>query len=486
MKKKRGRNDHRANKIRIIVSVLIMSVLAVIIIALFQFMYNSARQNILNIWENNVIQLARETEYALVRSEDAIDLSAYNVERMIADGRSNEEILDYLTEEKNGYASIVDSNFTGVYGFVRGEYLDAAGWKPGEDYDPVQRPWYTEAVKKNGEVAYVSPYVNLQTGEMMISVCRMLRDGRSVLSIDVYTDGFRNRLTDIVLQKGVKSAFIVDGDGNVVAHNSKDETGKNYLRDGNDYQKTLVKRVLDIAAGDGYSDEDKENDEIVFAEAINDEWYAVIVLNESNQLRSIQYVYIGLTVFLALAILAWILISGRIGRKYEEADRLSSEVTVVKELAEIDALSGLRNRRSGEEAVRDMISKGTKGLFVLMDVDDFKTVNDNYGHDVGDLVIIAVADALKNTFRDIDVVFRLGGDEFAVYIPGVTDDDARDYLVERIRSGIGRIDIPEMENRPVTASIGTSYFHSKEDDSFEELYQRADHKMYEEKRRKKS
>ena len=78
-----------------------------------------------------------------------------------------------------------------------------------------------------------------------------------------------------------------------------------------------------------------------------------------------------------------------------------------------------------------MISKGTKGLFVLMDVDDFKTVNDNYGHDVGDLVIIAVADALKNTFRDIDVVFRLGGDEFAVYIPGVTDDDARDYLVER-------------------------------------------------------
>jgi diguanylate cyclase (GGDEF)-like protein len=133
-----------------------------------------------------------------------------------------------------------------------------------------------------------------------------------------------------------------------------------------------------------------------------------------------------------------------------------------------------------------MISKGTKGLFVLMDVDDFKTVNDNYGHDVGDLVIIAVADALKNTFRDIDVVFRLGGDEFAVYIPGVTDDDVRDYLVERIRSGIGRIDIPEMENRPVTASIGTSYFHSKEDDSFEELYQRADHKMYEEKRRKKS
>jgi hypothetical protein len=179
MKKKRGRNDHRANKIRIIVSVLIMSVLAVIIIALFQFMYNSARQNILNIWENNVIQLARETEYALVRSEDAIDLSAYNVERMIADGRSNEEILDYLTEEKNGYASIVDSNFTGVYGFVRGEYLDAAGWKPGEDYDPVQRPWYTEAVKKNGEVAYVSPYVNLQTGEMMISVCRMLRDGEN-------------------------------------------------------------------------------------------------------------------------------------------------------------------------------------------------------------------------------------------------------------------------------------------------------------------
>ena len=486
MKIQPGADDHRANKIRTIVSVLIMSVLSVIIIALFVFMYKNARQNILNTWENNVIQLARETEYALVRSEDAIDLSAYNVERMIAEGGSNEEILDYLTEEKNGYASIVDSNFTGVYGFVRGEYLDAAGWKPGEDYDPVQRPWYTEAVKKNGEIAYVSPYVNLQTGEMMISVSRMLNDGRSVLSIDVYTDGFRTRLTDIVLQKGVKSAFIIDGDGNVVVHNSKDETGKNYLRDGNDHQKLLAKRAIDVAVGDGYSEEDPENDEIIFAEAINDEWYAVIVLNESNQLRSIRYVYIALTAFLVLAILAWYLISGRIGRKYEEADRLSSEVTVVKELAEIDALSGLRNRRSGEAGVRDMISGGTKGLFALLDVDDFKTVNDNYGHDVGDLVIAAVADALRKTFRDSDIVFRLGGDEFAVYVPGVTDDAARAYLVERIRSEIGRIDIPEMDSRPVTASIGTSYFLADEGDSFEELYQRADHKMYEEKRRRKT
>lgn len=485
MHKQPDGSGYRANKRRMLVSVLVLSVLAVIIVVMFHYMYDSARKSILNTWENNVIQLARNTEYTLVHSVDAVNMSSYDIEKMIADGSSNDEIRDYLIREKNGYASIVDNNYTGVYGYVRGEYLEATGWQPPEDYVPTQRPWYTEAVENNGKVTFVSTYTSLQTKELMISVSKLLSDGNSVLAIDVYIDGLRNQLYDLVLRKGVKSAFVVDSKGNVVLHSDEYEIGKNYLTDGDEYHKDLVSRALDIAGGDGYSEEDAENDEIIFAEDINDDWCAVIVLNESAQLRSIQYVYIALVAFLGLAIVIWFLISGRVDRKFREAERLSTEVTEVKEIAETDALSGLRNRRSGEEGVRALISKGTKGLFLLMDVDDFKSVNDTYGHDVGDLVIVAVADALRNTFREGDIVFRLGGDEYAVYVPGLTDDEARDHLVERIRAEIGRIAIPEMDNRPVVSSIGASYFLAEEGDTFEDLYQRADQEMYEEKRRKK-
>lgn len=485
MHKQPDGSGYRANKRRMLVSVLVLSVLAVIIVAMFHYMYDSARKSILNTWENNVIQLARNTEYMLEHSADAIELSSYDVEMMIANGSTNDEIHDYLIREKNGYASIVDGNFTGVYGCVRGEYMEATGWQPPEDFDPTLRPWYTEAVKNNGKITHVSTYTSLQTKDLTISVSKMLRDGNSVLSIDMYIDGLRNQLYDLVLMKGVKSAFIIDKDGNVVAHSDEYEIGKNYLADGDEYRKDIVRRSFDIAGGDGYSEEDAANDEIIFAEDINDEWCAVIVLNESAQLRSIQYVYIALAVFLVLAIIIWFFISGRVGRKFREAERLSSEVTEVKEIAETDALSGLRNRRSGEEGVRAMISKGTKGLFLLMDVDDFKSVNDTYGHDVGDLVIIAVADALSNTFREGDIVFRLGGDEYAVFVPGLTDDEAKDNLIGRIRAEIGRIAIPEMDNRPIESSIGASYFLAEEGDTFEDLYQRADHEMYEEKRCKK-
>ena len=82
-------------------------------------------------------------------------------------------------------------------------------------------------------------------------------------------------------------------------------------------------------------------------------------------------------------------------------------------------------------------------------------------------------------------MFRLGGDEYAVFVPGLTDDEAKDNLIGRIRAEIGRIAIPEMDNRPVVSSIGASYFLAEEGDTFEDLYQRADHEMYEEKRRKK-
>ena len=149
----------------------------------------------------------------------------------------------------------------------RGEYLDASGWVPPPGYDPAQRPWYTAAKEAGGNVALVSPYLNLQTREMMMSISKLLGDGESVLSIDIFMDGLLKSLDDLALEDGVGAAFILDSSGFVVAHSIHGEGGKNYLTDGDDYHRALAERALAIAEHEGYFEAGPGKGDVLFAES---------------------------------------------------------------------------------------------------------------------------------------------------------------------------------------------------------------------------
>ena len=471
MRKQSLKDIQRFRNRHVIVSVLIMSVISLMIVALFRIMYSNAKQNILNVWENNVIQLAKSTEYYLARPTDAIEYSSAHVEELMAEGKTNREIGAHLINEKHVFATLVKNNYTGVYAYCRGEYLDASGWVPDKDYKPTERPWYIAAKENHGMVALVPPYLNLQTNEMMLSLSKLLSDGESVISMDIFIDGLQRTFDNLAKEKGVKAAFIMDSLGNVVVHSKHGEISKNYLKDGNDYRKKLAERVRFIADRADYYDAGPSDGEIVFAEKINNSWCAVVILEETNLLGPVRYLKYILILFLLLVLYAWYSISRSIDRKYKEA--------------EADALSNLYNRRTGEARIRKLLASGTKGMFILLDIDGFKLINDRFGHDVGDLVITAVADSLRKTFRDSDMVFRLGGDEFAVFAPGIELEESKDRLIERLHAEISRINIPELQGHPVTVSAGTADYGAETGDTYEALYQRADQKMYENKRKKR-
>jgi len=147
-------------------------------------------------------------------------------------------------------------------------------------------------------------------------------------------------------------------------------------------------------------------------------------------------------------------------------------------LSETDAMTGLRNRGSGEKTVTDLISQGTEGMFCLLDADKFKSINDNFGHAVGDKVIKAIANCLKNAFKNTDVTLRLGGDEFAAYAVGVTTELQGRIVINRLFSMIEAITIPELAGREITISLGAAFFHAQSGESFSELYKRADSAAY--------
>ena len=152
-------------------------------------------------------------------------------------------------------------------------------------------------------------------------------------------------------------------------------------------------------------------------------------------------------------------------------------------LAQIDLMTGIRNRGSGENKITEYLVRKQRGLLCLLDCDKFKSINDTYGHAVGDKVIIAIADTLRKSCRDDDVVLRLGGDEFAVFIPGMLDKERAEAFFDRLFSNIEHIDIAEMNGKHILLSLGACFYDGMDCITFDQLYRRADTAMYDSKKK---
>lgn len=86
-----------------------------------------------------------------------------------------------------------------------------------------------------------------------------------------------------------------------------------------------------------------------------------------------------------------------------------------KELAETDPLTGVLNRRAFQNQIKSSFISGQVGILIMIDIDNFKHVNDYFGHDTGDEVLRVLSNTLKSSFSSSDIIARLGGDEFAVF-----------------------------------------------------------------------
>ncbi len=152
------------------------------------------------------------------------------------------------------------------------------------------------------------------------------------------------------------------------------------------------------------------------------------------------------------------------------------------EISETDGMTGIKNRAGGQAKIMELIQNRTAGVFGLLDCDKLKKINDVYGHAVGDKVIIAIADAMKATFREKDVIMRLGGDEFAFYVVGEREEIHRSKLPEKFLNHIKEIKISELEEKGVEVSIGAYIYTGEKESSFDSMYAKADDAMYKSKK----
>ncbi len=571
----------------------------------FLALYRVTKDDILRMGETRAIRAAEEYADYFQTSIDAMDLVAYSVDEMMQKGADNTQLGLYLASETERYKAAISEDYETIYGVLRGKFIDGSGWHPDESYDPTERTWYKDIQEGNGETVLITPYVDAQYGNIMMSVGKLLSDGKSVVCMDLTMERLRE-----ITKKSVEGypgddySAVLDGDGRLVSYIGNHNGNGARETDGQTVASIINRLTASAPIEDGKSYEItyQGKDYLLYAESICDQWHAVSIMDEDTLFSSLREIEaLSLVVLVVALLLSFFLffemskrqirtqdlntqlqsvagiyrclhiidlqmdtyaeirsnaedvsrmLQGRnehaadtikimlnylsdpdsrneilefvdletLNERMKDADTITVEfknskgkwcrgrfVAVERDLSgdlkkvlfmvenihaekqkrerlqylsETDMMTGINNRGSGEAKIRKYLLKGDGGMFILLDADKFKSINDGYGHEAGDKVLIEIAACLKRSFRDNDVVMRLGGDEFAAFAPLVYNREGGEIILERFMEKIRRIDIPDLMGHAVSVSVGVAFYRPSDRFSFEELYRRADRCTY--------
>ncbi|MDC3412672.1 diguanylate cyclase [Aquibacillus sp. 3ASR75-11] len=148
----------------------------------------------------------------------------------------------------------------------------------------------------------------------------------------------------------------------------------------------------------------------------------------------------------------------------------------LEQLVITDYLTKLYSRKYLDEKLHEHMKADVQGTFILIDIDDFKIINDTYGHDTGDFLIVQVANIIKSHIGKEDFAARWGGEELAVYLPNGTISDGMEMALQLVRQ------VEAFTEPAVTISCGVSYWNSQHYDQPKSVFDRADVALYEAKK----
>lgn len=158
----------------------------------------------------------------------------------------------------------------------------------------------------------------------------------------------------------------------------------------------------------------------------------------------------------------------------------------LKDNAERDALTRLRNKESARQHIEEFLdnNKQTSSAMVIIDLDNFKQINDRYGHLYGDTLLVRVADEIRSLFRSTDIMARIGGDEFLVFLPNIPHCSLVENRCQTLINSIHDIRQEHTKDIHLSCSIGIS-LTPEHGTAYQELFQAADRALYQAKKQGK-
>ena len=440
----------------LIVTIVVLCITAGIAIYAGTRIHGMQKEILLQKGELMAKKSAMEYNRYLLTRVNLMTRTGFTVNTLLAEDADNEAVKKYLTDETAYIQSEIEPETTGLYGWVQGEYLDGSGWVPDADYIPTERPWYLETLASETEISYVAPYLDAETGHEVMTITIRLADGESVIALDVSLEYIQNMVEHIAATTEGSQALVVDSNGVIVAHSDKSLLGTQYAEETNE-------------------------DFYIYVDELEGGWKGISLIDTSIWLRplyramTIFFIILGLIVVSILYVLLKMASKNLALQKlYTRIDQEEKRGETLQALAETDRMTGLYDRVNGKAKVEEL---GAAGMFLELDIDRFKHINDTYGHQAGDAVILAVAEALKNTFRAGDVTMRLGGDEFGAFAVGILRREMGEATIQRLFDRINRLDYPEK----ISISVGAVI--CKEPQPFDTLYAAADEAMYRSKKK---
>ena len=170
--------------------------------------------------------------------------------------------------------------------------------------------------------------------------------------------------------------------------------------------------------------------------------------------------------------------------KLADISRQRSREQELREQAMRDVLTGIYNK-AGEKLIDRMVKEKGQGLFLMLDLNDFKSINDTMGHAAGDAILTELGRVLKGNCRENDIVARIGGDEFVMFLPGVFDRQTGKRKIGEIQESLRTVRISTWGIRGIKASIGAALCPEDGMD-YGTLYKAADEAMYQAKEQSKN
>ncbi|MBE6070304.1 MAG: EAL domain-containing protein, partial [Clostridium lundense] len=238
--------------------------------------------------QNSYLLAACELDDYLRLTNEAVESAARRIEEIRAGGATDEELLAYMTRESSNLDERIASETAAVYGVIGGTFMHGAGWVPGADFVPTERPWYVKAVAEGGAVTHVPPYTDAVTGLPTITVSKLLSDGVSVVAMDLTTDKLQRVVDEIANAEdgyaggdasryGYAQIFVMDDEGAIIAHSDPAKQLKNFTETDDPVERAIAEQIL--TNGQTFFQLDDNGDSLIYC---------------GGELEGCWYVYSGL------------------------------------------------------------------------------------------------------------------------------------------------------------------------------------------------